>query len=78
MHKINLEEDAKPVVDYQRRLHPKMKEVVRKEVIRLIESGIIYPIADSKWVSHVHCVPEKGGMTEIGRASCRERVFRAV
>ena len=49
MHKINLEEDAKPVVDYQCRLHPKMKEVVRKEVIRLIESGIIYPIADSKW-----------------------------
>ena len=47
MHKINLEEDAKPVVDYQRRLHPKMKEVVRKEVIRLIEAGIIYPIADS-------------------------------
>ena len=30
MHKINLEEDAKPVVDFQRRLHPKMKEVVRK------------------------------------------------
>ena len=30
MHKINLEEDAKPVVDYQRRLHPKMKEVVEK------------------------------------------------
>ena len=50
MHKINLEEDAKPVVDYQRRLHPKMKEVVRKEVIRLMEVGIIYPIADSKWL----------------------------
>ena len=41
MHKINLEEDGKPVVNYQRRLHPKMKEVVRKEVIRLIEAGII-------------------------------------
>ena len=41
MHKINLEEDAKPVVDYQRRLHPKMKEVVRKEVIRLMEAGIL-------------------------------------
>ena len=65
MHKINLEEDAKPVVDYQRRLHPKMKEVVRKEVIRLIEAGIIYPIADSKWVSPVHCVPKKGGMTVV-------------
>ena len=65
MHKINLEEDAKPVVDYQCRLHPKMKEVVRKEVIKLIEDGIIYTIADSKWVSHVHCVPKKGGITVV-------------
>jgi hypothetical protein len=48
MHKINLEEDAKPVVDYQRRLHPHMKEVLRKEVNKLLEAGIIYPIADSK------------------------------
>jgi hypothetical protein len=35
-------------MDFQRRLHPKMKEVVRKEVIKLLEAGIIYPIADSK------------------------------
>ena len=65
MHKINLEEDAKPVVDYQHRLHPKMKEVVRKDVIKLIEARIIYPIADSKLVSPVHCVPKKGGMTVV-------------
>jgi hypothetical protein len=65
MHKINLEEDGDPVVDYQHHLHPKMKEVVRKEVIKLIEAGIIYPIADSKWVSHVHCVPKKGGITVV-------------
>jgi len=65
MHKINLEEDAKPVVDFQRRLHPKMKEVVRKEVIRLIEADIIYPIANSKWVSPIHCVPKKGGITVV-------------
>jgi hypothetical protein len=65
MHKINLEEDAKPVVDYQRRLNPKLKEVVRKEVMKLLEAGIIYPIVDSKWVSHVHCVPKKGGITVV-------------
>jgi hypothetical protein len=65
MHKINLEEDANPVVDFQHRLHPKMKEMVRKEVIKLLESGIIYHIADSKWVSPVHCVPKKGGMTVV-------------
>ena len=42
-------EDAKPVVDHQRRLNPKMKEVVRKEILKLLEAGIIYPLADSQW-----------------------------
>ncbi|KAK1670699.1 hypothetical protein QYE76_058858 [Lolium multiflorum] len=64
-HAINMEDDAKPVVEYQRRLIPKMKEVVRNEVLKLLEAGIIYPIADSRWVSPVHCVPKKGGMTVV-------------
>ena len=64
-HKINLEEDAKPVHDHQRRLNPKMKEVVRKEILKLLEAGIIYPVADSQWVSPVHCVPKKGGITVV-------------
>ena len=54
-HKIKLEKDAKPVVDHQRRLNPKMKEVVRKEILKLLEAGIIYPVADSQRVSPVHC-----------------------
>src|SRR4051812_41763613 len=62
---INLEPDAKPVVDHQRWLNPKMKDVVRTEVLKLLAAGIIYPIADSKWVSPVHCVPKKGGMTVV-------------
>ena len=41
-HKIKLEKDAKPVVDHQRRLNPKMKEVVRNEILMLLEAGIIY------------------------------------
>ncbi|KAK1645988.1 hypothetical protein QYE76_063793, partial [Lolium multiflorum] len=64
-HAINMEDDAKPVVEHQRRLIPKMKEVVRNEVLKLLEAGIIYPIADSRWVSPVHCVPKKGGMTVV-------------
>ena len=64
-HKINLEADAKPVCDPQRRLNPKMKEVVRKEILKLLEAGIIYPVADSDWVSPVHCVPKKGGITVV-------------
>ena len=42
-----------------------MKEVVRTEILKLLEAGIIYPIADSRWVSHVHCVPKKGGITVV-------------
>src|ERR1041385_246471 len=64
-HTINLEPDAKPVVDHQRRLNPKMKDVVRTEVLKLLAAGIIYPIADSRWVSPTHCVPKKGGMTVV-------------
>ena len=60
-----MEADAKPVRDPQRCLNPKMKEVVRKEILKLLEAGIIYPVADSQWVSHVHCVPKKGGITVV-------------
>jgi hypothetical protein len=59
-HAINMEPDAKPVVEHQRRLIPKMKGVVRNEVLKLLDAGIIYPIADSRWVSPVHFVPKKG------------------
>ena len=42
-----------------------MKEVVRNEMLKLLEAGIIYPIDDSRWVSPVHCVPKKGGITVV-------------
>ncbi|CAJ2661901.1 unnamed protein product [Trifolium pratense] len=65
MHKIKLEAEFKPVVQPQRRLNPTMKEVVKKEVLKLLEAGMIYPISDSAWVSPVHVVPKKGGMTVV-------------
>ena len=52
-------EDAKPFVDNHKRLNPKMKEVVRKEVICMLDNGIIYPILDSKWASPTHCIPRE-------------------
>jgi hypothetical protein len=64
-HAINMEEDAKPVVEHQRRFIPKMKDVVRNKVLKLLNAGIIYPIADSRWISLVHCIPKKGGMTIV-------------
>ncbi len=42
-----------------------MKHVVRTDILKLLEAGIIYPIADSRWVSHIHCVPKKGGITVV-------------
>ncbi|GJX60612.1 DNA-directed DNA polymerase [Tanacetum coccineum] len=62
-HKIQLLEDKKPVVQKQRRLNPNMQEVVKKEIVKLLDTRIIYPIDDSPWVSPIHCVPKKGGIT---------------
>ena len=65
MHKILMEEDYKPVVQPQRRLNPNLQEVVKKEVLKLLDTGIFYPISDSSWVSPVQVVPKKGGVTVV-------------
>ncbi|GER50519.1 genome polyprotein [Striga asiatica] len=65
MHWIILEEGAKPFRDSQRRLNPNMMEVVKKEVLKLYSEGLIYPVADSEWVSPIHVVSKKGGITVI-------------
>ncbi|GJY17033.1 reverse transcriptase domain-containing protein [Tanacetum coccineum] len=51
-HKINFEDDVKPVIQRQRRLNPNMKEVVKKEIIKLLDTGIIYAIEErlSPWI----------------------------
>ncbi|GJY26064.1 DNA-directed DNA polymerase [Tanacetum coccineum] len=64
-HKILMEDDFKPAVQHQRRVNPKIHEVIKKEVIKLLDAGLIYPIFDSLWVSPVYCVPKKGGMTVV-------------
>ncbi|GJU55029.1 reverse transcriptase domain-containing protein [Tanacetum coccineum] len=62
---ILMEEDYEPSVQSQRRVNPKIHDVIKKEVEKLLDAGLIYPISDSPWVSPVHCVPKKGGMTVI-------------
>ncbi|GKA34640.1 putative ribonuclease H-like domain-containing protein [Tanacetum coccineum] len=64
-YKIQLLDDKKPVVQKQRRLNPNMQEVIKKEIMKLLDTGIIYPIADSPWVSPIHCVPKKCGITVV-------------
>ncbi|GJT11142.1 reverse transcriptase domain-containing protein [Tanacetum coccineum] len=64
-YKILLEDDYEPSVQHQRRVNPKIHDVIKKEVEKLLDAGLIYPISDSPWVSLVHCVPKKGGMTVV-------------
>nr|GEV51349.1 reverse transcriptase domain-containing protein [Tanacetum cinerariifolium] len=64
-HKILMEEDYKPAVQSERRVNPKIYDVIKKEVIKLLDTRMIYPISDSPWVSPLHCVPKKGGMTVV-------------
>ncbi|GJS28578.1 reverse transcriptase domain-containing protein [Tanacetum coccineum] len=64
-HKILMEDDSKSTIQHQRWVNPKIHEVIKKEVIKILDVGLIYPIFDSPWVSPVHCVPKKGGITVI-------------
>ncbi|KAL9343158.1 hypothetical protein Peur_063589 [Populus x canadensis] len=65
MHHILLEDNAKPTREMQRRLNPPMMEVVKAEILKLLDAGVIYPITDSKWVAPIHVVPKKTGITLV-------------
>nr|GEX88665.1 hypothetical protein [Tanacetum cinerariifolium] len=64
-HKILIEDDYKPAIQSQRRVNPKIHDVIQKEVIKLLDACMIYPISDSQWVSPIHYVPKKGCMTVV-------------
>jgi hypothetical protein len=64
-HKILLEDNHKASVQQQRCVNQQIHEVIKKEVIKLLDAGMICPISDSSWVSPVHCVPKKGGITVV-------------
>ncbi|GJW33116.1 reverse transcriptase domain-containing protein [Tanacetum coccineum] len=66
-----------------------MQEVVTKEIVKLLDTSIIYLIADSPWVSPIQCVPKKGGITVVTNENdelvptrtvmdCRANAFRAM
>ncbi|GKE90620.1 hypothetical protein Tco_1571715 [Tanacetum coccineum] len=64
-YKILMEDDFKLDVQHQRRVNPRIHKVIKEEVIKLLDAGLIYPISDSPWVSPVHVVPKKGGITVV-------------
>ncbi|GJU37671.1 hypothetical protein Tco_1186025 [Tanacetum coccineum] len=48
-HKILFEDDYEPSVQHQRRVNPKIHDVIKKEVEKLLDAGLIYPFSDSPW-----------------------------
>jgi hypothetical protein len=62
---IIIDPNSIPSREPQRRLNNAMREVVKKEVIKLLHAGIIYLIPHSEWVSLIQVVPKKGGMTVV-------------
>ena len=68
LHYIHLNENAKPTKEMQLRLNLNMKEIVRTEVLKLLDAGIIYPIFDSLWVSPLQVAPKKSGVTLVTTA----------
>nr|GEU35239.1 DNA-directed DNA polymerase [Tanacetum cinerariifolium] len=64
-HKILMEDDFKPAIQHQRRVNLKIHDVIKKKVIKLLDTRLIYPIFDSTWVSPVHCVPKKGDYRKL-------------
>lgn len=65
MHWIHLKDESKSSIEHQRKLNPNLKEVVKREILKLLDAGVIYPISDSNWVSRVHVMPKKRGVTVV-------------
>ena len=64
-HRIPIDPNIPPSREPQRRLNNAMREVVKKEVLKLLHADIIYAVSHSEWVSPVQVVPKKGGMTIV-------------
>ena len=64
-HCIPTNPEVTPTKEPQHRLNNAMREVVKKEVLKLLHAGIMYPMPHSEWVSPVQVVPRKGGMTVV-------------
>ena len=52
--------------------------MVKKEVVKLLDAGIIYPISDSSWVSFIYCVPKKKSMTVVENEEGKQISIRVV
>ena len=71
-HKNNLVNDSKATRDQQLRLKITMKEFVKNEILKLLDAGITYPIANDKLVSLMQVVPKKSGVTVVKKNANNE------
>ncbi|KAI3821279.1 hypothetical protein L1987_08843 [Smallanthus sonchifolius] len=78
MHKIVTDQVVAPSHDAQRRLNPNMREVVKKEILKWLDAGIVYPISDSTWVSPTQTMPKKAGIQVVKNDSGEEVATRPV
>ena len=60
-HHIYIKSDSRPMCHPQRRMNPNIRDIVKKEIQKLLEAWFIYPISDNKWVSPLVIVPKKNG-----------------
>ena len=64
-HRINFENEVKASRQPQCRPNPNMREVVKTEVLKLLDTCIIYLISNSKWISPTQVLPKKPGLTIV-------------
>eukprot|EP00253_Pinus_taeda_P026388 PITA_26388 len=64
-HHIYIKEGCKPVRQPRRRMNPALKDIVKEELQKLLDTGFIYPISESEWVSPLVLVPNKNGKWRI-------------
>jgi hypothetical protein len=64
-HRIPTDPDCTPSREPQHRLNNTIREVVKKEVLKLLHVGIIYPMPHSEWVSLVQVISKKEGMNVV-------------
>nr|GEW80428.1 reverse transcriptase domain-containing protein [Tanacetum cinerariifolium] len=75
-HKILMEDDFKPAVQHQRRVNPKIHEVIKKEVIKILDAGLIYPVFDIPWLNTLISLPSKGVGSDLGHAGFYRRFIQ--
>jgi len=56
-----MKEGQEPMWLPHRRLNSNMMEVMKGNMLKLLDANIIYPFSDNEWVSPVQCVPKKRG-----------------